>query len=92
VRARAEAYSAPNEDQVERAKVLAEDLLSVLRLEYAKARDGTHNGGHAGVYQPGYGTYAPQQQQQQQQQPAGQDAYAAYYGVSAASRAAFCLT
>ncbi|RSH92217.1 hypothetical protein EHS25_008632 [Saitozyma podzolica] len=75
--------AAPNEDQVERAKVLAEDLLSVLRLEYAKARDGTHNGGHAGVYQPGYGTYAPQQQQQQQQQPAGQDAYAAYYGQQA---------
>jgi hypothetical protein len=39
------------------------------------------------VYQPGYGTYAPQQQQQQQQQqPAGQDAYAAYYGVSAVLR------
>jgi hypothetical protein len=67
--------------------VLAEDLLSVLRIEYGKARDGTHNGGQAGVYQPGYGTYAPQQQQQQQQQqPAGQDAYAAYYGVSAVLR------
>lgn len=49
--------------------VLAQDLIAVLRIEYGKARDGGGMGGSAGVYQQGYGTYAP----------AGQDPYAGYY-------------
>ncbi|RXK36289.1 KH domain-containing protein [Tremella mesenterica] len=59
--------AAPTQEQVERAKVLSEDLLAVLRVEYAKARDGP---GQEGVYQQGYGTYAAP----------GQDPYAGYYG------------
>jgi hypothetical protein len=66
--------SAPNQDQIDRARVLAEDLLVVLRIEYQKARDGTAGGGAPGVYQPGSGTYAPAQN--------GPD-YASYYNVSA---------
>ena len=63
--------SAPNEDQVQRARILAEDLLAVLRIEYQKARDGgsTMGGGAPGIYQQGYGTYAP----------ADQGPYAGYY-------------
>lgn len=64
--------SAPTEDQIGRAKALAEDLLVVLRIEYQKARDGTAMGGAPGVYQPGSGTYAPAQN--------GPD-YAGYYNV-----------
>ena len=62
--------SAPTTDQIERAKLLAEDLLAVLRVEYEKARAG---GGHqGGVYpQGGYG-YGAQGQ-------AGADPYAGYY-------------
>ncbi|WWC59505.1 uncharacterized protein I303_102061 [Kwoniella dejecticola CBS 10117] len=69
--------AAPTQDQIDRAKVLCNDLLEVLRQEWSKARDAMaaqqqhHNQG--GVYQQGYGTYAPQGQQ------GGQDAYAAYY-------------
>ena len=63
--------SAPTQDQVERAKALAEDLLQVLRIEYEKARNGGNAGGQAGVYQAGYGTYAPA--------AGGADPYAAYY-------------
>ncbi|ORY30342.1 hypothetical protein BCR39DRAFT_529272 [Naematelia encephala] len=74
--------AAPTDDQVQRAKGLAEDLLAVLRVEYVKARDGTHNGGSAGVYQPGYGTYAP----------ASQDAYAGYYGQNGTPGAAGSAT
>ncbi|KAK1921624.1 hypothetical protein DB88DRAFT_498613 [Papiliotrema laurentii] len=64
--------AAPTQDQVERAKALAEDLLQVLRIEYEKARNGGNAGGQAGVYQAGYGTYAPA--------AGGADPYAAYYG------------
>jgi hypothetical protein len=67
--------SAPTEDQIGRAKALAEDLLVVLRIEYQKARDGTAMGGAPGVYQPGSGTYVPAQN--------GPD-YAGYYNVSLA--------
>jgi hypothetical protein len=59
--------SAPTEDQVARAKALAEDLLVVLRIEYGKARGDTGGG-----YQGGY-----QQQAYGQQQAA--DPYAGYY-------------
>lgn len=65
--------SAPNQDQVDRARNLAEDLLVVLRIEYQKARDGTAGGGAPGVYQPGSGSY--------QAANNGPD-YAAYYQVS----------
>jgi len=60
--------SAPTEDQVARAKALAEDLLVVLRIEYAKARGDTGGGGYGGGYQ---------------QQAYGQDQgqYAGYYQV-----------
>ncbi|KAI9636363.1 uncharacterized protein MKK02DRAFT_45070 [Dioszegia hungarica] len=72
--------AAPNQDQVDRARQLAEDLLVVLRIEYQKARDGTAGGGAPGVYQPGSGSYAAtnngpdyaayyQQQAQAQYQP-----------------------
>jgi len=59
---------APTEDQVARAKALAEDLLVVLRIEYGKAR-GDSGGGYNGGYQ--------------QQQAYGQDQgqYAGYYQV-----------
>lgn len=66
--------SAPTQDQVERAKILADDLLQVLRIEYEKARTGGIPGNQAGVYQAGYGTYAPQGQQGGQADP-----YAGYY-------------
>lgn len=65
-------YSAPTEDQVERAKVLAEDLLEVLRGEHAKARDAHSQSAQGGVY-GGYAAYGGQ--------AAGQDPYAAYYAV-----------
>lgn len=65
-------FSAPNQDQVDRARGLAEDLLVVLRIEYQKARDGTAGGGAPGVYQPGSGSYAAANN--------GPD-YAAYYQV-----------
>ncbi|WVQ98087.1 hypothetical protein IAU59_005209 [Kwoniella sp. CBS 9459] len=56
--------AAPNQEQIDRAKVLCEDLLVVLREEWQKARDASQNqrgpGGPGGVYQQGYGTYAPQ--------------------------------
>lgn len=60
--------SAPTEDQVARAKALAEDLLVVLRIEYAKARGDSGGGGYGGGYQ---------------QQAYGQDQgqYAGYYQV-----------
>ncbi|WVQ83290.1 hypothetical protein IAT38_005429 [Cryptococcus sp. DSM 104549] len=76
--------AAPNEDQVERAKVLANDLLEVLRTEHGKARDalGQQMQGQHGGYQQGYGQY-PQQGQAQ-----GQDAYAAYYAQQNAQAAA----
>lgn len=69
---------APTDDQVSRARVLAEDLLLVLRIEYDKARNGGdrggggYGGGGYGGYQQGgdaYGGY--------QQQAAGGDAAAA---------------
>ncbi len=59
---------------MQRARILAEDLLAVLRIEYQKARDGGSSMGAGGVYQQGYGTYAP----------ADQGPYAGYY-VSASS-------
>ena len=49
-------------------------MLQVLRIEYEKARTGGIPGNQAGVYQAGYGTYAPQGQAQ-----GGQDQYAGYY-------------
>lgn len=55
-----------------RAKGLAEDLLVVLRIEYAKARGDQGQGGYQG--------YQQQQQQQYGQQQAG-DPYAGYYQV-----------
>ena len=64
--------SAPTEDQVARAKALAEDLLVVLRIEYGKARGDTGGG-----YQGGY-----QQQSYGQQQA---DPYAGYYQVCSKS-------
>lgn len=66
--------SGPDESQVAAAKELAEDLLTVVREEYAKAQAGYggYGGGGGGGYGGGYG-----QQQQQQQQ-----GYAAGYGVS----------
>ncbi|WVF69771.1 hypothetical protein IAT40_004550 [Kwoniella sp. CBS 6097] len=73
--------AAPNQEQIDRAKVLCEDLLVVLREEWQKARDASQHhqqrgpGGPGGVYQQGYGTYAPQHGGQGQ----GQDPYAAYY-------------
>ncbi|WVR04658.1 hypothetical protein IAU60_001669 [Kwoniella sp. DSM 27419] len=70
--------AAPTQEQIDRAKVLCDDLLLVLREEWNKARAamGGHHGGQSGVYQQGYGTYAPAPGQGQAQ---GQDAYAAYY-------------
>ena len=62
---------------MERAKILADDLLQVLRIEYEKARTGGIPGNQAGVYQAGYGTYAPQGQGQGQGGQA--DPYAGYY-------------
>ena len=64
--------SAPNEEQVERARALAEDLLAVLRVEYEKARQG---GGPQQPPQGGYQGYAGYQQQP------GADPYAGYYQV-----------
>ncbi|KAL7420044.1 hypothetical protein Q5752_005009 [Cryptotrichosporon argae] len=67
--------SAPTEDQVKRARILAEDLLVVLRIEYDKARGGPGGGG---VYQQGHGSYqqagyaGPPQGQEQQ--------HGGYYG------------
>jgi hypothetical protein len=58
---------APTDDQVERARGLAQDLLDVLRMEYEKARMG---GGPTMGYQ-GYQAGA-----------AAQDPYAGYYAVS----------
>lgn len=58
--------SAPTTDQIDRASVLASDLLEVLRIEHAKARDG--GGGPPG----GYGGY----------QPAQPVDYSAWYAVS----------
>lgn len=39
---------APTDDQIQRAKNLAEDLLMVLRIEYEKARSGGRGGGGGG--------------------------------------------
>lgn len=69
----ADIHSAPTEDQVGRAKQLAEDLLVVLRVEYGKAQAALGGGGYQGGYN---------QAQQYGQQAQGQDAYAAYYQVS----------
>ncbi|WWC67984.1 uncharacterized protein I206_101903 [Kwoniella pini CBS 10737] len=71
--------AAPTQDQIDRAKVLCNDLLEVLRQEWSKARDAMaaqqqQHHGQGGVYQQGYGSYAAPQGQQ-----GGQDAYAAYY-------------
>lgn len=79
--------SAPTQDQIDRAKVLCNDLLEVLRQEWSKARDAMNNQHqhHGGGYQQqGYGGYqgGPGQQQGGQGQAQGQDAYAAYYAVS----------
>jgi hypothetical protein len=63
---------APTEDQVARAKALAEDLLVVLRIEYGKARGDTGGGYQGGGYQ--------QQQAYGGAQQA--DPYAGYYQVS----------
>ncbi|OXG80092.1 KH domain-containing protein [Cryptococcus neoformans A2-102-5] len=68
--------AAPTEDQVERAKVLAEDLLEVLRGEHAKARDAHNQGAQGGAY-GGYAAYGGQ--------TAGQDPYAAYYAQTGAT-------
>ncbi|WWC86855.1 uncharacterized protein L201_001734 [Kwoniella dendrophila CBS 6074] len=73
--------AAPTQEQIDRAKVLCNDLLEVLRQEWSKARDAManqqqHHGGHGGYQQQGYGGY---QQGQQGGQAQGQDAYAAYY-------------
>lgn len=59
---------------IDRARVLAEDLLLVVRNEWEKAR----------VAGQSFGNYAPQQQQAQSYgaEAAGGDAYAAYYAVS----------
>jgi hypothetical protein len=60
---------------IDRARVLAEDLLLVVRNEWEKAR----------VAGQSFGNYAPQQQQQSQSYgaaAAGGDAYASYYAVS----------
>ncbi|ORX33904.1 hypothetical protein BD324DRAFT_637677 [Kockovaella imperatae] len=58
--------AAPNDEQVERARVLADDLLAVLRIEYEKARTGGNSGGG---YGGGYGGY----------QQGSVDPYAGYY-------------
>lgn len=72
--------SAPQEDQVARAKSLAEDLLVVLRVEYAKARGDHGHGGYQG--------YQHQQQGYGQQQA---DPYAGYYQVSFGSGSLFII-
>jgi hypothetical protein len=65
--------SGPDEGMIDRARVLAEDLLTVVRGEWEKARQ-------AGM---SFGNYQPQQQSYQPQAAGadGQDAYAAYYAV-----------
>ncbi|WRT64737.1 uncharacterized protein IL334_001671 [Kwoniella shivajii] len=72
--------AAPTVEQIDRAKVLCNDLLEVLRQEWSKAQHAMNQhqnqGGPGGVYQQGYGTYAPAAGQAGGQ---GQDAYAAYY-------------
>lgn len=75
---------APTDDQIQRAKMLADDLLMVLRIEYDKARSSGNQGG-GGVYQ-GQGNYGGGQQAQ-----AGGDPYAGGYqqqgGAADASQA-----
>ena len=72
---------APTDDQIGRAKRLADDLLMVLRIEYDKARGGTGGyggGGGGGGYGAGAG-YGQQQQGGYQGAAApAQDAYAGY--------------
>lgn len=63
--------SGPEESMIERAKLLADDLLLVVRSEWTKARDANAQGqaqqGYGGLGQGGY--------QQQQQQSAAAQAY-----------------
>ncbi|TYJ56950.1 hypothetical protein B9479_002396 [Cryptococcus floricola] len=69
--------AAPNDEQVNRAKVLAEDLLEVLRTEHSKARDSVNMNQQAGGVYGGYQSYGAQ--------ASGQDAYAAYYAQQGAT-------
>lgn len=75
---------APTDDQIQRAKNLAEDLLMVLRIEYEKARSGGRGGGGgagAGADYGAAGAYPPMGQGPQDpyagQAAAGADASAA---------------
>ncbi|KAL7415210.1 hypothetical protein BDY24DRAFT_286901 [Mrakia frigida] len=72
--------SGPEESMIERAKLLADDLLLVVRSEWTKARDANAQGqaqqGYGGLGQGGY-------QQQQQQSATAQAYYQAAYAQQA---------
>ncbi|WVN89368.1 uncharacterized protein L203_104591 [Cryptococcus depauperatus CBS 7841] len=81
--------AAPTDEQVQRAKVLADDLLEVLRSEHAKARDALNQPQYQGAYAgyAAYGAVPGQDPYVAYGAAAGQDPYAAYYAQQAQAAA-----